>query len=130
GSCFAILFLKRSTVPVLERVATGSVQKAGSTTTQGPSMKKLADGRYEVTLRYKGRSGSRVSVAGSFNGWNKDQNPMSDKGNGMFEVTLTLNAGAHQYKFVVDGQQWLTDPKNSKRQKDSSGNENSLLDLQ
>lgn len=129
GSCFAILFLKRSTVPVLERVATGSVKKSGSSSASGPSTKKLANGQYEVTLRYQGRSGARVSVAGSFNGWNKDQHVLSDKGNGQFEITVTLNAGSHQYKFVVDGQQWLTDPKNSKKQKDSSGNENSILDL-
>ncbi len=54
----------------------------------------------------------KVSVAGSFNGWNDSAAPMRDDDkDGVWEASLTLDPGNHIYKFVVDGE-WIPDPGN------------------
>jgi cyclomaltodextrinase / maltogenic alpha-amylase / neopullulanase len=50
-----------------------------------------------------------VAVAGDFNGWSRDANPMQEHG-GVFDVTLPMDEGLHRYKFVINGDQWIADP--------------------
>lgn len=123
GHCLALLFLKRSTVPVIKRVVTGgnrSVAKGSSSA--GPTVAGTS-----VTFRYTTSPGRRVTVAGSFNGWSKDANPLRDTGNGTYELTLTVSSGQHQYKFVVDGSTWTADPANPKSSPDGHGGKNSIV---
>ena len=63
-----------------------------------------------VTFRYSG-SATKVYVAGSFNNWSTTANPMTKGSDGVFTTTITLAEGAHEYKFVVDGE-WIADPVN------------------
>ncbi len=57
-----------------------------------------------------------MSLAGTFNDWNVDQQPMKGPdAEGRYETTLLLPAGAHEYKFVVDGDRWFSDPGNPTR---------------
>jgi hypothetical protein len=63
---------------------------------------------YNVTFRvdmsqYTGSLTGGVFVNGTFNGWCGTCNPMTDMGNGMWEVTLPLAPGAIEYKFTIDG---------------------------
>ncbi len=44
-----------------------------------------------------------VFLAGSFNGWSGDANPMTDNGDSTWTGTVMLPAGDQEYKFVVDG---------------------------
>lgn len=52
---------------------------------------------------------TEVNINGTFNGWCGSCNPMTDMGNGIWEVTLPLPNGDIEYKFTVDG--W-TDQEN------------------
>src|SRR5438045_4036574 len=56
-----------------------------------------------------------VHVAGDFNGWSKDANPMHPDGNA-FKATVDLVEGVHYYKFVVNGDKWVTDPQHSDKE--------------
>ena len=48
----------------------------------------------------------QVYVSGTFNGWAGDANPMDDSdGDGIWTVTLPLDAGDYEYKFTFDN--WL-----------------------
>jgi hypothetical protein len=127
GSCLGVLFLERSTVPVIKRVVTGGgalAQKAQG----GPAVRDLGDGSAEVTFRFSLTPGRRVSVAGSFNGWSPDASPMQDAdGDGTYELRLELHPGRHTYKFVVDGDQWQPDPLNTEGEPDGHGGRNSVL---
>jgi hypothetical protein len=63
---------------------------------------------YNVKFRvdmsqYTGSLTGGVFVNGSFNNWCGTCNPMTDMGNGMWEVTLPLAPGAIEYKFTIDG---------------------------
>jgi hypothetical protein len=53
--------------------------------------------------QYTGSLTGGVFVNGSFNNWCGTCNPMTDMGNGNWEVTLPLAPGAIEYKFTIDG---------------------------
>ncbi len=76
------------------------------------------------------RARSSVSVAGTFNGWNQGANPMqSDTDRKTWRAKVDLKPGRIEYKFVLDGTEWITDPKAVKNQDDGNGNVNSVLML-
>lgn len=52
---------------------------------------------------YTGTIANGVFVNGSFNGWCGSCNPMTDMGNGMWQVTLPIPTSNIEYKFTVDG---------------------------
>ncbi len=82
----------------------------------------------------------RVSVAGTFNGWNPNaggQWQMHDEdGDQVWEMTMAVSSlggdlakAAHEYKFVVNGSQWLRAPISAPNAKpDGKGNVNLRLD--
>ncbi|MEY4658766.1 MAG: hypothetical protein RJB36_532 [Bacteroidota bacterium] len=52
---------------------------------------------------YTGPAYTTVYVSGTFNGWSGNANPMTDaNGDGIWEVTLPINAGPIEYKFSLD----------------------------
>lgn len=77
-----------------------------------------------VTIRTKRFADSTtVQLAGSFNGWNPNLQPMTREGD-EWVAELHLIPGRHMYKFVVNGN-WLTDPDNPIA--DSTDHNNSVL---
>lgn len=51
-----------------------------------------------------------VCVAGEFNRWESHSQPLKLE-NGVWQALLELPPGVHQYKFVINGQQWVCDPE-------------------
>lgn len=69
-----------------------------------------------------------VYLAGTFNDWQIGRNPMhSEDGGKTWTLTLHLMPGVYQYKFVVNGTDWRTDPHAVQNVDDGMGNINSLL---
>lgn len=67
-----------------------------------------------------GRNPSRVHVAGTFNGWNANANALLRSPDGLWRAALPFadvrrgaKDGAIMFKFVADGDQWLTPPENA-----------------
>ena len=49
-----------------------------------------------------------VSVAGSFNGWDAAANVLEDDdGDGVWSVTIGLEAADITFQFVIDGDDWV-----------------------
>jgi 1,4-alpha-glucan branching enzyme len=70
-----------------------------------------------------------VMLAGNFNGWNKQANPMTVNSNGVWSLVMDLKKGkTYYYKFVIDGY-WVADPDNPDTVSDGMGGVNSVLDL-
>jgi len=69
-----------------------------------------------------------VYLAGSFNGWNAQANLMDRGDGGIWRLSLPLQAGRHEYKFVIDGA-WTTDPNAFETGPDGFGGENAVLVL-
>jgi len=143
GTCLALLFLKRSTVPVLERTATGpgadgadagkpegggENKPAGANKRLGVQVEKLEDGNFAVTFRIRPAGmPSKVCVAGSWNGWDKESTPCAAGPDGVYEATVRMKAGKITYKFVLGSSEWILDPNNSTSEDDGSGNKNSAF---
>lgn len=71
--------------------------------------KTKANGVDNIHLEFIDPNAHKVFVAGSFNDWQPDVNPMIDLGNGRWGKELSLAPGRYEYMFVADGA-WLTDP--------------------
>lgn len=64
-----------------------------------------------VTFRLKLEQPAQiVYLAGTFNDWQFQRNPMRSDDGKLWTLTLHLMPGVYQYKFVVNGNDWRTDP--------------------
>jgi len=81
-----------------------------------------------VKFYFKAPDAKKVSLAGTFNGWSTEANPMKDEdGDGVWEVTLYLKPGRYEYKFVVNGSEWYKDPESEGYAPDGFGGQNSVI---
>ena len=64
----------------------------------------------KVRLQYRAPDAKRVCVAGSFNNWQPDAAPMLPQADGLWAIELDLPPGTYEYRFVVDGCCWCSDP--------------------
>jgi hypothetical protein len=70
----------------------------------------------------------RVTLAGSFNGWNPDGIELTrSPDNGLWTGTVPLVPGEHQYLFVIDGTRWMPDPTAQAQVDDGFGQTNSVI---
>lgn len=74
-----------------------------------------------------GRTLQSVHLAGSFNGWSPTAAPLawSDAAR-RWQADVVLANGAHQYKFVLDGRDWVRDERNPATAPDGFGGLNSV----
>lgn len=71
-------------------------------------------------------AGSRVSIAGDFNGWNPGAGEMTrNEELGVHEVCIPAGKGRHAYRLVVDGR-WSPDPYNDATEPNPFGEFNSI----
>jgi hypothetical protein len=83
----------------------------------GPQARLLENGKYEVRFSFQAETQTKkVYLAGEFNDWQPTAHRMNgpDK-NGLFTTQLTLEPGVYQYKFVLEGTEWASDPRNMYR---------------
>ena len=72
-------------------------------------------------------SAESVYLTGEFANWSRNGISMTrDSYNGLWQVTLHLEPGEYEYRFIVDGN-WIRDPKNNDTVVNEFGQENSLL---
>lgn len=57
----------------------------------------------EVEFTFRAPEAKKVSVAGTFNGWNTTTMPMKKGKDGVWRITVKLSSGRHEYKYFVDG---------------------------
>ncbi|HET6348122.1 MAG TPA: glycogen-binding domain-containing protein [Candidatus Krumholzibacteria bacterium] len=70
-------------------------------------------------------AGGEVFLAGDFNEWNPRSHRMTRK-DGCFQRRVKLAPGAHEYKFVVDGE-WQIDPNAVEQRPNEFGSMNSVI---
>jgi 1,4-alpha-glucan branching enzyme len=66
-------------------------------------------------------------VAGSFNGWDLNRTPLHKEPNGGWKATVWLPPGRYEYRFVVDGAQWCSDPGARESVPNEFGSTNSVV---
>lgn len=83
-------------------------------------------GETKVEFAYTDPKATAVAVVGDFNDWSKDKTPLKLE-NGVWKVQLSLKPGRHEYKFVVNNTDWITDPKSSETVADKYGGRSSVI---
>jgi hypothetical protein len=64
---------------------------------------QFADVTFSVDMNEYAGSFTTVYVSGTFNNWSGDANPLVDtNGDGIWETTLSLPLGLHEYKYTLD----------------------------
>jgi len=80
----------------------------------------------EVVLTFRAPEARAVQVAGTFNGWRPEANPLEPVGAGEWSARLMLKSGQYEYRFVVDGV-WADDPEAVQSATNPHGGLNSVL---
>ena len=97
-------------------LATSTSHSATRTLPSGaPTSRPLDDGqlRGHVPLSRPSSPARKVELACKALGWEKNLRPMDGPdADGRYAIKVTLPAGVHEYKFVIDGNQWIHDPAN------------------
>lgn len=83
----------------------------------------------KVVFKYLKSDANSVAVAGSFNQWNTKANPLKKDDNGFWILELELIPGTYQYKYVINGNDWLIDPINPNTVDDGLGGKNSTFEV-
>lgn len=79
-----------------------------------------------VRLTFVAPAAKRVAVAGDFNKWRTDSHLMTRE-NGMWTIELPLTPGVYTYMFIVDDEQWVTDPQAESYRDDGFGYRNAVM---
>jgi len=87
---------------------------------------ELKDG---VLFTYKDENAEKVTIAGSFNNWDAGKQALIKNKYGVWYIVLPLPKGKIEYKFVIDGAQWVKDPDNKNTVPDPYGGENSVFEV-
>jgi 1,4-alpha-glucan branching enzyme len=70
----------------------------------------------------------QVLLAGDFTAWQEQAVPLKKNRQGIWQTTLALEPGKHEYRFLVDGQ-WQNDPNCALRRPNDFGSENCVCVL-
>ena len=64
-----------------------------------------------VTFKYENPEGAGdAALAGEFNGWSLQENPMKKLKDGTFSATVSLDAGtSYRFRYVLEGESWVND---------------------
>ena len=81
-----------------------------------------------VRLVYHAEDASTVGVAGSWNSWQPEPMQVAQE-DGLFYTVVALPPGQHEYMFVIDGEQWASDPTAVLTRDDGFGQKNAVLQI-
>ena len=81
-----------------------------------------------VTFAIHAPAAQSVYVSGSFNGWTINESCRMQKQGERWSLSLPLDAGSHEYQFIVDGR-WQPDPANKRRVGNGLGDMNSVVEV-
>lgn len=101
-----------------------------STTTAVANTENTNQQLIATRFTYVDNEASSVAVAGDFNEWNPDPlKPRMVDGQRVWTGVIPLREGEHQYMFVIDGEEWVTDPLAPVQREDGFGHRNAVISL-
>ncbi|MDA8100807.1 MAG: hypothetical protein M0042_14415 [Nitrospiraceae bacterium] len=83
-----------------------------------------------VRLNFYAPAAQRVAVAGDFNRWQTNANPLVRADGGVWTVDIRLQPGSYSYMFVVNGTTWVPDPAAESFQDDGFGKKSAVMRVQ
>ena len=107
----------------------GAAGGAGMSIAPGAGAAPAADA-IEVTFRFQPVISGIQSchLVGEFNEWSAESHPMRRRKDGAWAATVRLEKGTeHQYRFLIDGDGWASDPDADRLVDNPYGGENSVV---
>ncbi|MGD8496589.1 MAG: isoamylase early set domain-containing protein [Gemmatimonadales bacterium] len=86
-----------------------------------------ADGRVYVQFVIAAPNARSVALAGDFNEWSPSIELSDPDMDGVWSARVALEAGVHEYMFVIDGTEWRPDPNALSYTADGFGRRNSVV---
>ena len=71
--------------------------------------KKVSVKKTETEFSLLAPQAVSVFLSGDFNQWNTSSHPLKKGKDGKWKISLSLDPGQYQYRFLVDGE-WQNDP--------------------
>jgi hypothetical protein len=96
----------------LRSIAIAAVAIAAGLLVAGPALAGVSKVSGGIEFTYEDPSAGSVSLAGDFNNWNMNAEPLTQGDDGVWRVVVDLGPGTYEYKFVVNGSEWIADPEN------------------
>lgn len=91
---------------------------------------RALDSSVRVHFEIHAPDAQSVELVGTFTDWQIGQLQLTGPdASGHWTAEVELPAGRHEYGFLVDGQQWLADPRAEIRRGDGFGRENAVIEL-
>jgi 1,4-alpha-glucan branching enzyme len=76
------------------------------------------------------KSAKHVCVAGDFNNWDVESTPMKKVKDGEYSASVELaNGNEYQFKYVLDGKEWINEPEADKFVPNAFQSKNSVVIL-
>ncbi len=103
-----------------------------TTQTAAPvSESTTTDARVWARFVYPASEATSVAVAGDFNNWEPQALTPRALGDGetVWTALIPVPRGEHEYMFVIDGEEWVTDPYALEQRDDGFGAQNAVLSL-
>lgn len=121
------LFLANTAGPPVKEAA--NMQEMAQ---QGQSVQQVSTEAGEVMLRfvYIDDEANSVAVAGDFSNWEPIKlNKHRVNGEQVWSGMVSMSRGEHNYMFIKDGSEWITDPMAPVKRDDGFGNKNAVVYL-
>jgi hypothetical protein len=100
-----------------------------STVSAGENRPRASEGRVYVQFRLRAPDAGSVAVAGDFTDWDPAYYLSDVDGDGVWTGRVPLTPGLHEYMFVVDGSEWVTDPGAERYVDDGFGHRNAVVTI-
>jgi|SRR5690554_4866171 len=94
----------QKTASAATKTAKAAATKVTKTTAKKTVAKK--DAKEKVVFSIDAPLATTVSIAGCFNEWNPTKNKLKKGKDGLWSITLSLEPGVYEYKFVCDSVNW------------------------
>jgi 1,4-alpha-glucan branching enzyme len=78
-----------------------------------------------IPFTFQAAGARQVSLAGDFNNWDTKAMPMRKAASGVWQLSVALKPGRHEYRFYADGV-WQDDPAAKQRTVNEMGSENCI----
>ncbi len=129
----ALLLIVSLSYPLyLTQLEDQSPQQAAGLENMESSVEQVSAEDGEVMLRfvYIDENASSVAVAGDFSDWEPiELTSQNINGEQIWTGLVSMSRGEHNYMFIKDGQQWVTDPLAPVQRDDGFGNKNAVIYL-
>ena len=92
----------------------------------GAEASNLSPDLVPIRFQFIHPTAGRVAIAGSFNDWQPENNPLRTSGAGRWWNEIELAPGTYEYCLVVDGE-WIPDPLAQETVPNPYGGKNSVI---